>query len=59
MSNGIAAGPSGLVSEMVKPAGDARISMITDLINQIIQDVVPAEWKLSIIVNCCKKREML
>ena len=45
MNHGMAAGPSGLVSETVKPAEDAEINMITDLINQITEGVAPAEWK--------------
>ena len=43
------AGSSGVVSEMVKAAGKARVDMITDLVNQIlVQGVVPAEWETSL-----------
>ena len=35
MKNGKNARPSGLVSEMVKVAGETGVSMITDLVNQI------------------------
>ena len=44
MKNGKAAGPSGIVSEMVKAAEEDSVDMITDLINQIIREgVVPAD----------------
>ena len=54
MKYGKAAHPSGLVSEIVKVAGETGFEMITDLVNQIIVEVIPAEWKLSTIVNCDK-----
>ena len=39
-----AAHPSGVVSEMVKVAGEAVVGMITGLVNQIIiERVIPAE----------------
>ena len=50
--NGKIARPSGLVHEMVKSAGKAGVSMMKDLVNQIIVGVISAEWKLSIIGNC-------
>ena len=50
-----AAGPSGIVAEMIRAAGEPGIEMISDLLNQIIREgVVPAEWELSTIVNCYK-----
>ena len=50
-----AAGPSGIVPEMIKAAGELGLEMIADLLNQIIREgVVPAEWELSTIVNCYK-----
>ena len=53
--NGKAARPSGVVSEMVKAAVEARDDMITDLVNHIIAErVILAEWELSSIVNCYK-----
>ena len=52
MKNGKAAGPSGVVSEMVKAAGKAGVDMITDLVNQIIVGYFPPEQELSNIVNC-------
>ena len=57
---GKAAQTSGLVSEMVKVSGKAESEMIIGLVSQIIVDVIPAEWKLSTIVNCDKgKRDSL
>ena len=43
MKYGKAAHPSGLVSEIVKVAGETGCEMITDLVNQIIVEVIPAE----------------
>ena len=55
MKNGKAAGPSGIVSEMVKAAEEDSVDMISDLINQIIREgVVPEDWELSTVVNCYK-----
>ena len=53
MKNGKTAGPSRLVSKMVKSADEARIVVIVGLINQIIAEgVILPEWQLSTIVNC-------
>ena len=38
IDNGKAAGLSGVVSEMVKTAGEAGAEMMTDIVNQIIVD---------------------
>ena len=57
MKNGKPAGPSAVVSEMVKTTGEAGVDMITDLANQIIVGVIPVEWELSTIVNCYKGKE--
>ena len=47
-----AARPSGVVSEIVKAAGETEVDMITDLINQIIvEGVISVEWELCTIVN--------
>ena len=52
MMNEKAAGPSGVVSEIVREAG---IDINTDLVNQIIGErVIPAERELSATVNCYK-----
>ena len=54
MKNVKAAGPSRLLSETAKPTREARIDMITDLINHIIEGAISAEWELSTIGHCCK-----
>ena len=42
-----------MVMESIKAAGEAEVDMITDLVNQsIIEELIPAEWKLSNVVNC-------
>ena len=40
MKNEKAAGSSGVVSEMLKAAGEAGVDMIPDLVNQIIVEGV-------------------
>ena len=50
MKNGKAAGPSGLKPEIVTTAGE-RFSMTTHELNQIIAEVISAEWKISTFVN--------
>ena len=55
MKNGKAAGPSGIVSEMVKAAGEVGLHMVTNLVNQIIMEgCILIDWELSTIVNCCR-----
>ena len=45
MSLGKAAGPSGIVAEMLKAAGSSGASMIRDLIEDIIfENRIPSEW---------------
>ena len=51
MKSGKAAGPSGIVVEMLKAAGDTGATMIRDLAVSIIRDgKVPADWERSFIV---------
>ena len=51
MKSGKAAGPSGIVVEMVKAAGDTGATMIRDLATAIIRDgKVPTDWEESFIV---------
>lgn len=55
MKAGKAAGPSGVVVEMIHTAGDPIIDSVTNLINKIIKDgVVPKEWNESYIINLYK-----
>ena len=57
MKKAKAAGPSGVVAEMLKAAGETGIEMITNLTNQIVREgVIPADWDLSTIVNCYKNK---
>ena len=42
---------------MIKSAEEARVGVITDLVNQImVEGVIPAELEVSTIVNCCKAK---
>ena len=51
MKAGKAPGPSGIVVEMIRAAGDMGASMIGDLAAAIIRDgKVPSDWELSFIV---------
>ena len=40
-----------IVSQMVKAVGEARVEKVTELVNQIILEVITAESELSTIVN--------
>ena len=51
MKSGKAAGPSGIVVEMIKAAGDTGATMIRDLATAIIRDgKVPTDWEQIFIV---------
>ena len=51
MKSGKVAGPSGIVVEMIKAAGDTGATMIRDLATAIIHDgKVPTDWEESFIV---------
>ena len=51
MKSGKADGPSGVVVEMIRAAGDTGITMIRDIAIAIIRDgKVPADWEQSFIV---------
>ena len=51
MKAGKALGPSGIVMEMIRAAGDMGASMIYDLTAAIIRDSkVPSDWEQSFIV---------
>ena len=55
MKTGKAAGPSGIVVEMIVAAGDTGVTMICDLANTIIRDgKVPSDWEQSFIINLYK-----
>ena len=55
IKSGKAAGPSGIVVEMIKAAGDTGATMIRDLATAIIRDdKVPTDWEESFIVYLYK-----
>ena len=55
MKAGKAPGPSGIVVEMIRAAGDMGASMIRDLAAAIIRDgKVPSDWEQSFIVSLYK-----
>ena len=58
MASGKAAGPSGIVAEMLKPVGEAGAVEVRDLIEDIISEgCIPTDWQESLIVNLynCKR----
>ena len=55
MASGKAAGPSGIVAEMLKPVGQAGAVEVLDLIEDIISEgCIPTDWQESFIVNLYK-----
>ena len=55
MKNGKAAGPSGIVAEMLKSSGETGISLLTDLAASIMKDgQFPKDWEVSYIINLYK-----
>ena len=60
MKAGKASGPSGIVVEMIRAAGDMGASMIHDLTAAIIRNgKVPSDWEQSFIVCLYKGKGML
>ena len=52
---GKAAGPTGLVSEMLTASGETGVSWLTDLFNAIVKEgSIPADWKKSWMVSVYK-----
>ena len=57
MKSGKAAGPSGIVEEMLNASGESGIYLVTELAYSIVNDgVVPAAWEVSFILNSCKEK---
>ena len=55
MKNGKAAGPSGIVSQMLKASDDTGVRLVTDLANDMIRNgTIPSDWENSIIINIYK-----
>ena len=51
MKTGKAAGPTGMVSEMMKAAGGFGSRWMTDLINNIVKEgYIPADWSIMVPV---------
>ena len=58
MSLGKAAGPSGIVAEMLKAADSSGASMIRALIEDIIfENGIPSEWQKNHIVSVYKSKD--
>ena len=57
IASGKAAGPSGIVAEMLKPVGEAGAVEVRDLIEDIISEgCIPTDWQESFIVNLYKSK---
>jgi Reverse transcriptase (RNA-dependent DNA polymerase) len=55
MKNGKAAGPSGVVAEMLKAAGEAGLRWVTDVCNKVVREgMIPVDWCKSWMVNVYK-----
>ena len=55
MASGKAAGPSGIVAEMLKAVGEAGAEEVHDLVENIISEgCIPTDWQESFIVNLYK-----
>src|SRR5208282_3981284 len=52
---GKAAGPTGLVSEMLTASGETGVSWLTDIFNAIVKESrIPADWKKSWMISMYK-----
>ena len=50
-----AAGPSGIVAEMLKASGDTGARLVADLANDMVRNgVIPFDWEDSFIINIYK-----
>ena len=55
METGKAAGPSGIVAEMLKASGDTGARLVADLANDMARNgVIPSDWEDSFIINIYK-----
>ena len=55
MKNGKAAGPSGIVAEMLKATGATGAALLAQLANALICDnAIPSDWEDSFIINLYK-----
>ena len=47
-----AAGPSGIIAEMLKSAGEVGLELLTELTEVVFcNDVIPTDWQESFILN--------
>ena len=52
MKTGKAAGPSGIVAEMLKASGDTGARLVADLANDMVRNgAIPSDWEDSFIIN--------
>ena len=57
MTAGKAAGPSGVVSEMIKAAGGAGVGWMTNLFSRVVvEGKVPDGWRGGLVVAVCRGR---
>ena len=57
MKQGKSGGPTGVVSEMLKAAGETGTLWMTDVCNAVVKDVkIPEDWSRSWIVNVYKRK---
>ena len=55
MKGGKAAGPSGIIAEMLKAAGEEGIEIVRDLVEAVFSSgVIPEDWRESYILNLYK-----
>ena len=55
MKVGKAAGPSGVVAEMLKAAGGTGVKWVTDLCNAIVSEgKIPEDWRKSLLIPVYK-----
>ena len=55
MKSGKAAGPSGVLAEMLKAAGEEGIELTRDLVEEVFSTgVIPKDWEESIILSLYK-----
>ena len=55
MKTGKAAGPSGIVAEILKASGDTGARLVADLANNLVRNgVIPSDWEDSFIINIYK-----
>ena len=55
MKSGKATGPSGILAEMLKAAGEEGIELTRDLVEEVFSTgVIPKDWEESIILSLFK-----